>query len=64
MKLIVLLYLEEDEACVDDLLGKHRDLWKFYVLVAPSRADARSRLAAACASGSSLARRASPPTCW
>lgn len=23
MKLMVLLYLEEDEACVDDLLGKH-----------------------------------------
>lgn len=34
---------------VDDLLEKHRDLWKFYVLVAGRRADAGERLAAACA---------------
>ncbi|RMG06893.1 MAG: HD domain-containing protein [Planctomycetota bacterium] len=33
---------------VDDLLEKHRDLWKFYVLIAARHADRRAALAAAC----------------
>ena len=33
---------------VDDLLAKHRDLWKFYVLIAERRLDARPRLASLC----------------
>lgn len=34
---------------VNDLLRKHRDLWKFYVLIAARRADQRERLAGLCA---------------
>lgn len=34
---------------VDELLEKHRDLWKFYVLLARRRRDARPALARACA---------------
>ncbi len=34
---------------VDELLEKHRDLWKFYVLLTARRRDARAALSRACA---------------
>jgi HD superfamily phosphohydrolase len=34
---------------VDDLLEKHRNLWKFYALISARRADALPRLSALCA---------------
>lgn len=34
---------------VDELLEKHRDLWKFYVLLSARRRDARAALSRACA---------------